>query len=195
MKIKLIGAFLCLLFVFQVKAQTSVNTIGMGTGILTLRGNALGGTVLFEHKLSDNLDFTFTPGAYFWLNSKDMNAAPFGEQPVNHTKVFAKYLVPVRFGLRYNFGSSPSHPFGIAELGFNLIGKEEQIPKINYLNGSISDISYETNRGSYIYASMGFAAGYTFRLNEGLNLDVAVVSHYGDSRQYVNLMSAIKFAL
>lgn len=195
MKIKLIAAFLFILISLQVKAQPITSSIGIGTGILNLRGNALGVTVLFDQKLSDNLFFTFVPGIYSWINSKDMNGNPFEEPPINHTKVYAKYLIPVRFGLRYNFGSSPSHPFGIAELGFNLIGKEEQVPILSYLGTTLSNISYRTNKGSYIYVSMGFAAGYTFRLRDGLNLDVAVVSHYGDNRQYVNLMSAVKFDL
>ncbi len=194
MKIKSFATFL-IFFSLQVTAQTSTNSIGIGTGILNLRGNALGGTLLFERKLSDNVVFMFTPGAYFWINSKDMNEISFLEPVENREKVYAKYLIPVRFGLRYNFGSSSSHPFGSssshpfgsAELGFNFFEKEKQV----YCSADRTDYI----RGNYIYASIGFSVGYTFRLDEVLNLDVAVVCHYGDNRQYVNLMSAVKYDL
>lgn len=194
MKTKSFAAFL-IFFSLQITAQTSTNSVGIGTGILNLRGNAIGGTLQFERKLSDNVVFIFTPGAYFWINSKDMNDSPFTQPEEDRTKVFAKYLIPVRFGLRYNFGSSSSHPFGSAELGFNFIEKEEQEKQIYYLSGIIDRIDYKSIRGNYIYASIGFSLGYTFRLDENINLDVAFVSHYGDNRQYVNLMSAVKYDL
>lgn len=193
MKVKLIAVFLFSIAFIQIKAQPNINSVGIGTGILNLRGNALGGVLLFERSISGSLIFTFTPGAYFWINKKDMNAHPFLQPAEGHIKEFAEYLIPVRFGLRYNFGSSPSHPFGAAELGFNFFEKEVHTPQINYSNGLVNSIDYDVTKGNYIYASIGFALGYTFGLNEYLNLDVAVVSHYGDNRQYVNLMTALKF--
>ncbi len=101
-------------------------------------------------------------------------------------------MIPSRLGLKYNFGTSPSHPFATLEWGLNFIEEELHEPRIFDWQSSLFNIKYNTRVRTVIYASFGMSMGYSFRLSEDLNCDLSVLTHLGSKQQYINFIVALK---
>jgi hypothetical protein len=182
------------MFYSSLTEAQSKRTIGFSAGILHLNGTTLGTSVLFENKIDDNLEFIVTGGIYFWDKSGDFNSSYYAEPVEKHVKEFANWIIPARVGLKYNFGKTPSHPFASIEWGLNYINEDLQYPFFNTNTGT-QIIDYKITNRKMLYASFGFAMGYTFNLSSAWNLDIGIVSHTGSKWQYINFISAVKYSI
>ena len=170
---------LLIMFYSSLTEAQSKRTIGFSAGILHLNGTTLGTSMLFENKIDDNLEFIITGGIYFWDKSGDFNRSYYREPVVTHVNEFADWIIPARFGLKYNFGKTQSHPFASIEWGLNYIGEEMQYPEISTQPNNQQPITYKIVNRKMLYASFGFTMGYTLNLSKDWNLDIGIVSHTG----------------
>lgn len=203
MKRIIISSILFFYFVPTIFSQ-SMHAISAGFGVIKSYDTAEGVALSFKRGITDNFAFQISAGYYLWSEKLDLNGFEFNrtthtsysDYTRNHIRQEITKLIPIRFGLNYKFGSSLSRPYLSVEWAVNSITYDNFTP-IPVADESTPFIrEYSKSTLTTIALSLGFSMGYSFYLNEDLNIVAGVIYQRGGRFvQYVGLVSGIEFNL
>jgi len=194
MKRIVVLSFLFILLISKSNGQEK-NSIGISAGILRLGGTAFGGSILYEKEIQQNIEFTFSIGAYSWNYGKDINTGSFFKTAETHIAEIMNWIIPARIGLKYNFGKSPSLPYASVEWGLNYIGEKLHSPIKLTPENPIHLIIYNTQERKVMLASLGLTMGYTINIQNNWDADIGIVTHTFRRMQYINFITSIKHSI
>jgi opacity protein-like surface antigen len=175
-------------------AQENKMSIGGLVGIYLPMGDfgdaaGLGFGVLpqFEYKMSPKLNLTGTVGYVMW-GGKSVDLGTYYGHP--YTFKYTYHDMPILAGAKYYFGEGKMKPYGLAQLGFHMLGVTVDA---EYMGVSASSSESVTKLG------FGIGGGLEMPINDKMNFDAnaayETIMTEGTSSTDIVIKAGIKYFL
>ena len=169
-------------------------SISAELGVVTSYGTAGGLEIGIRKVINENFGFKFTAGLYSWGKKDDLNAIYMIPADYDtHVRREMGMLIPFRAGFNYKFGNLKSHPYLSVEWGINYITNNFYNPINGDGNGNSTNKTFAKSGRNTLFASLGFSLGYSYNLNDDINIVSGVNWQSGYFAQIVGFVSGIEY--